>query len=39
VVRVVYGSYKTEAEAYKQLNRMTDKEEFIDAWVYKKAES
>ena len=39
VVRVVYGSYKTEAEAYKQLNRMTDKEEFFDAWVYKKAES
>jgi cell division septation protein DedD len=39
VVRVVYGSYKTEAEAYKQLNRLTDKEEFFDAWVYKKAES
>ena len=39
VVRVVYGSYKTEAEAYKQLNRLTDKEKFFDAWVYKKAES
>ena len=36
VVRVVYGNYETEAEAYKELNRLTDKEEFADAWVYKK---
>ena len=39
-VRVIYGAYETEAEAYRQLNRMTSKEEFADAWVYqKKAES
>ena len=34
-VRVIYGSYETEAEAYRQLNRMNDREEFADAWVYK----
>ncbi len=33
-VRVIYGAYETEAEAYRQLNRMTSKEEFADAWVY-----
>ena len=39
-VRVVYGNFNTEAEAYRELNRLTDKEEFADAWVYqKKAES
>lgn len=35
-VRVIYGSYETEAEAYRMLNKMTVKEEFADAWVYKK---
>ena len=35
-VRVIYGAYETEAEAYRQLNRMTSKEEFADAWVYQK---
>lgn len=40
IVRVIYGAYETEAEAYRQLNRMTSNEEFADAWVYqKKAES
>ena len=33
-VRVIYGAYETEAEAYRQLNHMTSKEEFADAWVY-----
>lgn len=36
VVRVIYGSFESESEAYKQLNRLNDKEEFYDAWVYKK---
>ena len=39
IVRVVYGNYETEAEAYKELNRLTNKEEFADAWVYKKIDS
>lgn len=36
VIRVIYGSYETEAEAYRQLNKMNTKEEFYEAWVYKK---
>ena len=39
VVRVTCGEYETESEAYRYLNRLTNKEEFYDAWVYKKAES
>lgn len=39
VVRVIYGAYATEAEAYNQLNKMNNKEEFYEAWVYKKVES
>lgn len=39
VVRVVYGAYETEGEAYLQLNKMNDNENFYDAWVYKKVES
>ena len=39
VVRVIYGSYETESEAYRHLNRLNNKEEFYDAWVYKKVES
>ena len=35
VVRVIYGAYATEAEAYQQLNKMNNKEEFSEAWVYK----
>jgi len=36
---VVYGAYETEGEAYQQLNKMNDNENFYDAWVYKKVES
>ncbi len=36
VVRVVYGSYDTENEAYRQLKKLNSKEEFSQAWVYKK---
>lgn len=35
IVRVVYGSYATEADAYTQLRKMNDKEEFSEAWVYR----
>lgn len=35
-VRVIFGAYDTEAEAYRQLNRMHDKDEFAEAWVYQK---
>jgi cell division protein FtsN len=34
-VRVVMGDYETEGEAYQQLNRLVDNEEFAEAWVYK----
>ena len=36
VVRVVSGEFETEAEAYRQLNKMNIHEEFYEAWVYKK---
>lgn len=39
IVRVVYGSYETEGEAYRQLNRLSKREEFAEAWVYKKKKS
>ena len=35
IVRVVFGSYATEGEAYQQLNKLNDTEEFAEAWVYK----
>ena len=35
VVRVSCGEYETEAEAYRRVNRLSNKEEFYDAWVYK----
>lgn len=35
VVRVIFGAYASESEAYQKLNKMTDQEEFSDAWVYK----
>jgi cell division septation protein DedD len=35
VVRVSCGEYETEAEAYRRANRLSNKEEFYDAWVYK----
>jgi len=36
VVRVVCGEYNNEAEAYRMVNKMNTKEEFADAWVFKK---
>ncbi len=36
VVRVVYGSYETEEEAYQQLRKINTKKGFNEAWVYKK---
>ncbi len=36
VIRVVCGEYNTEAEAYRMVNKMSSKEEFADAWVFKK---
>ena len=37
IVRVTCGSFETEGEAYRQLNRMNNKSsEFAEAWVYKK---
>ena len=39
IVRVVYGSFPTEAEAYSQLRKMNNEEEFAEAWVYKKKTS
>ena len=35
IVRVVFGSYATEGEAYQQLNRLNGAKEFAEAWVYK----
>lgn len=39
IVRVVYGNYATEAEAYQQLNKIAANEDFSDAWVYKKPDA
>lgn len=33
--KVVYGDYKTQADAQHDLNQLTDKEEFASAWVMK----
>lgn len=35
VIRVVCGRFDTEAEAYRQVNKMNTKEEFYEAWVLK----
>ena len=37
-VKVVYGNYDTEAEAYKALNRLRHNEVFSDGWVTKVSE-
>ena len=37
VVRVSCGEYETESEAYSRLNSLNSKEEFYDAWVYKRS--
>ena len=34
-IRVFCGEYDTEAEAYRQLNKMNKQERFAEAWVYK----
>lgn len=36
IVRVICGTFNTESEAYSRLNKLNDKEEFAEAWVYKK---
>ncbi len=36
VVRVACGEYNTEGEAYNILHKMHSKEDFADAWVFKK---
>jgi cell division septation protein DedD len=36
VVRVVSAEFSNQADAYQQLNKMSLKEEFYEAWVYKK---
>ena len=36
VVRVVSAEFNNQADAYLQLNKMNMKEEFYEAWVYKK---
>ena len=36
VIRVVYGHFKSEADAYTELNKLRDHEEFEEAWVYKR---
>ena len=35
VVRVMCGEYQTQEEAYRQVNKLNNKEEFADAWVLK----
>ena len=37
IVRVVYGSYESESEAYRHLNKLNQHDEFAEAWVYKKS--
>ncbi len=34
-VKVIYGSYNSESQAYKELNRLHDNEAFADGWVTK----
>ena len=34
-VKVIYGNYGTESEAYAALNRLHDKEAFKDGWITK----
>ena len=37
IVRVIYGSYESESEAYRHLNQLNKHDEFAEAWVYKKS--
>lgn len=34
VVRVIYGAYDTESEAYHQVSRLHHRADFSDTWVY-----
>lgn len=34
-IKVIYGRYSTDNEAYNALNNLVGNEEFYDAWVYK----
>ena len=36
VIRVVYGHFKSEADAYSALHKLREHEEFEEAWVYKR---
>lgn len=36
IVRVVYGSYKSEAEAYNELRTVRGNDHFEQSWVYKR---
>lgn len=36
IVRVICGEFATESEAYQRLNKLSHKEDFLEAWVYKK---
>ena len=36
IVRVISAEFTSEAEAYRELNKMNMHEEFYEAWVYKK---
>ncbi len=38
VVRVICGAFENQSQAYNQLNKMNDQEEFEEAWVYKMKE-
>ena len=34
-VKVIYGTFRSEGQAYNELNRLQDEEAFIDGWVTK----
>lgn len=38
-VRVICGSFETEAEAYRRINQLAGEKDFAEAWVYKRVES
>lgn len=37
ILRVVCGSFNSEAEAYSRLAKLRNNEEFAEAWIYKKS--
>jgi hypothetical protein len=36
VIRVVYGNFVSESEAYTELHNLRLEEDFEEAWVYKR---